>query len=64
MAQHIPNGPSQERVEGIQPVVHVLVTVGLQQDATVLSAHGKCVGCLKREAAGEKALWGHGHFHS
>lgn len=24
-----PDGPSQERVEGIQPVVHVLVTVGL-----------------------------------
>jgi hypothetical protein len=26
--------------------VHVLVTVGLQQDASVLRAHSECVGCL------------------
>jgi hypothetical protein len=46
LAQLIPNGPSQEGIEGIQPVVHVLVTVCLQQDTTVLGAHSKCVGRL------------------
>lgn len=42
----VPYGPGQEGVEGIEPVVHVLVTACLQQDAPVLRAHRKRVGGL------------------
>lgn len=48
--QPVPDGPGQERVESVQPVVHVLVAVRLQQDATVLRAHRERVGRLQREA--------------
>lgn len=47
----LPYGSGQEGVESVQPVVHVLVTVGLQEDATVLRAHSKRVGRLKSVAA-------------
>lgn len=43
----LPYGPSQEGVERVQPVVHVLVATGLQQDAAVLRAHGERVGRLQ-----------------
>lgn len=46
----LPYGPSQERVERVQPVVHVLVATGLQQDAAVLRAHGERVGRLQSTA--------------
>lgn len=44
----VPYGPGQQGVEGVQPVVHVLVAAGLQQDAPVLRAHGERVGGLQR----------------
>lgn len=46
----LPYGPGQEGVEGVQPVVHVLVATGLQQDAAVLRAHGERVGRLQSTA--------------
>lgn len=52
----LPYGPGQEGVERVEPVVHVLVTGGLQQDPTVLRAHGKRVGCL------QKITWGGGQL--
>lgn len=45
----LPNCASKERIEGVQPVIHVLVIDGLQQNSTVLCAHSKRVGCLQRE---------------
>lgn len=49
----LPNCACQERVEGIQPVIHVLVIDGLQQHSTVLCAHSKRVGCLQQEGQPE-----------
>lgn len=48
----VPYGPSQERIEGVEPVVHVLVTACLQQDAPMFRAHRKCVWGLLGESQG------------
>lgn len=52
----VPYGAGQERVEGVQPVVHVLVAAGLQQEAPVLRAHSKRVGRLRGRAAAVRSL--------
>lgn len=42
-----PYRASEQWVEGVQPVVHVLLVDGLQENASVFRAHGKGVGRLK-----------------
>lgn len=44
-----PNGASQKRVKGIQPIMHVLVIAGLQQNAAMLRANSKGVGGLQKK---------------
>lgn len=45
---------SEERIKGIQPVIHVFVIEGLQKDPTVLCEYSKGVRCLKETQGDEK----------
>lgn len=46
-ASYSPDGASEQRVKGVQPVVHLFVVGGLQKDPAMLSAHSECVGSLE-----------------
>lgn len=45
--KYVPYCSCQQRVKGIQPVVHVFLIVGLQEDPPMFCAHSKRVGSLK-----------------
>lgn len=44
-----PYGAGEQWIESVQPVVHLFVIGGLQQDPSVLSAHSKRVGSLRTQ---------------
>lgn len=46
----VPYRPRKQRVEGVQPVVHVFLVVGLEEDSSMFCAHGKCVGSLRQKS--------------
>lgn len=47
MKQELPYRSSQQRVKGVKPVVHVFLVEGLEEDSSMLCAHGKRVWSLK-----------------
>ena len=49
MSSSVPYGAGQQGVEGVEPLVHVLVVVGLQQDSSVLRTHSKRVRGLETQ---------------
>lgn len=45
----VPYRSSEQRVKGVEPVVHVFLVEGLQEDTSMFCAHSKRVRSLKRQ---------------